>query len=259
MSSTKLPIPRKTSDRNPISFTGSAKVLILADAHIPYHNVEALEVAIKEGKRRGVNVVLLNGDFADCYSQSAHENDPKKRDTLEEVSKTKQGLEYIQAQFPKARIVYKMGNHELWWDRYLWRKAPELCGLPTTTFEAQVRPEKSRIEFVDHLRAIKIGSLLVLHGHEYRFAISNPVNPARGLFLRTKTTSLCSHFHQRSEHSERDGNGKLITTWSTGCLCDLSPDYASRNNWSHGFAVVDLFDGEFDVHNLKILNGKVYS
>lgn len=256
---TTIPEPRQAADRKPVALTGTQRVLIIPDAHIPYHNPEALDLAVKEGKRQKPSVVLLNGDFSDNYSQSPHETDPKKRDLVYELQAVKQGLAWIQEQFPKARIIYKGGNHELWWDRYLWRNAPALCGLPTTTWEAQVRPDKSRIEFVDHLRAVTIGSLLVLHGHEYRFAIANPVNPARGLFLRTKVTSMCSHFHQRSEHSERDGNGKLITTWSTGCLCELSPEYAPRNNWSHGFAVVELNGKDFDVQNLRIIHGKIYA
>ena len=254
-----LPEPKTTSARQPVQITDDAKVLVLPDAHIPYHDKEALELAVSHGKKLKPSIVLINGDFADNYSFSPHETDPSKRDLIGELQTVKQGLEWIEKQFPKARVIYKQGNHELWWDRKLWSKAPELVGLPTTTWEAQVKPDRSRIEFVHHLRSIQIGTLLVLHGHEYRFAISNPVNPARGLFLRTKCTSLCSHFHQRSEHSERDGNGKLITTWSTGCLCNISPDYASRNNWSHGFAFIELQGKEFDVKNFRIIHGKVYS
>ena len=225
----KLPEPRKPSDRSPIQVSGKANILILSDLHIPYHSKMAVELAVKEGKRRNADTVIINGDFADNYSVSSHETNPSKRDTVAEIQDVKEGLEWLQNQFPKARLIYKSGNHELWWDRYLYKNAPMLCGLPTTTWKAQIDPSKSRWQHVDSLTAIRINSLLVLHGHEYKFAISNPVNAARGLFLRTKCTSMCGHFHQRSEHSEKDGNGKLITTWSTGCLCDLQPDYASRN------------------------------
>jgi hypothetical protein len=44
-----------------------------------------------------------------------------------------------------------------------------------------------------------------------------------------------------------------------GCLCDLSPDYAIVNRWNHGFAIVDIDeDGSFEVHNHKIIDGRVY-
>jgi predicted phosphodiesterase len=250
------PVAFDCPDRQPVQLSGSERVLILPDVHIPYHDNSALLVAVKEGKRRKPTTVLLNGDWGDFYSQSPHETNPKKRALGLELTRQSQGLQWLRGEFPKARIIHKSGNHELWWDRYLWSRAPDLVGLPTTTLKAQIDFPGSRIEFVDHLRAIKIGDLLVLHGHEYRFAISNPVNPARGLFLRTKTLSLCSHFHQPSKHSERDGNGRLITTWSTGCLCYLSPDYASRNNWAHGFAFVEIEGKQIDVENLSVINGK---
>ena len=43
------------------------------------------------------------------------------------------------------------------------------------------------------------------------------------------------------------------TAWSTGCLCNLRPEYAKFNRWNHGFAFVDIDkSGEFEVHNYKI-------
>lgn len=257
MKTPSMPASVAPPNRDPLTITGNERVLILPDVHIPYHDDAALRIAVAEGRRRKASVILLNGDWGDFYSQSPHETNPKKRMLLMELERQRDALKWLRGQFPKARIIHKSGNHELWWDRYLWRCAPDLVGLPTTSLRAQIDFDNSRIEFVDHLRAIKIDSLLVLHGHEYRFQISNPVGPARGLFLRTFVTSMCSHFHQRTEHSGIDGNGRLITTWSTGCLCQLSPDYASRNNWSHGFAFVELHGKSWDVHNLRVINGKV--
>lgn len=53
---------------------------------------------------------------------------------------------------------------------------------------------------------------------------------------------------------------QVTGTWSTGCLCDLHPDYAPLNKWNHGFAFVEVFNGgKFEVQNLFISDGKVYS
>ena len=108
-------------------------------------------------------------------------------------------------------------------------------------------------------RPIRLGKLNVIHGHEYRFSISNPVNPARGFFLRTKTHVLGSHFHQPSHHSETNLEGCMISAWSTGCLCNVHPEYSPINNWGQGFAfvVVDK-EGAFRVENLRIVGGKVW-
>jgi len=118
--------------------------------------------------------------------------------------------------------------------------------------------EQRGIEFLDYYQIVMAGKLPMIHGHEVQ-TISKAVNMARGLFLRTKTFSLCAHGHTTSMHPEKDLNGNLITCWSIGCLCDLSPDYAPYNNWNHGFAVVNVEgDGNFEVINRRILpSGKV--
>jgi hypothetical protein len=41
--------------------------------------------------------------------------------------------------------------------------------------------------------------------------------------------------------------------WSTGCLCDLTPQYARVNRWNHGMAFVEVAnDGSFNVSNFRI-------
>ena len=50
-----------------------------------------------------------------------------------------------------------------------------------------------------------------------------------------------------------------MSTWSTGCLCDLHPDYRPLNNWNHGFAIVEVAkDGTFQVQNKTVINGTIY-
>ena len=103
------------------------------------------------------------------------------------------------------------------------------------------------------------GKLPVLHGHEIR-NIQRTVNPARGLFLRAKSWAACSHCHTTSEHTTRDINGQVITTWSFGCLCDLQPEYNPfGNDWNWGFALVNVNDdGGFEVENKRIMpSGRV--
>jgi len=91
-----IPEPKKPADRSPIKIEGSESVLILPDAHIPYHDKEALQLALTFGKKLQPSVVLINGDWADNYSFSPHETDPSKRDLIGEIQTVKQGLGWIQ-------------------------------------------------------------------------------------------------------------------------------------------------------------------
>jgi hypothetical protein len=109
------------------------------------------------------------------------------------------------------------------------------------------------------MRPIKAGKLHIIHGHEYKFNISNPVNPARGFYMRAKTHVIGSHLHQSSQHSAKALDGNVISTWSTGCLCGLHPRYKPLNDWNHGFAIVAIDQrGGFEVDNKRVMNGKAW-
>lgn len=241
------------------SIEGVRRVLVLSDVHIPYHDNTALDIAIRAGKKFAPDCILLNGDTADFYSVSDWERDPRKRSLKDEIPAVRNLLCYLRAQFPKARIVWKDGNHEERWWRYLKVKAPELFGMPEFSLNALLWMEQLRVEYVGEMRPLRFGKLFILHGHEYRFPIANPVNPARGLFQRAKTLAACGHFHQSSQHSERDLSEKVVSTWSLGCLCDLHPGYRPINNWNHGFGLLQIDKGGvFELENKRIIEGKVY-
>lgn len=242
----------------PVQVSGEHKTLVLSDIHIPYHERTPLLAAIEYGKDRGADTVLLNGDIADFYAASFWETDPNKRDFAGELKLVRQFLQLIRQEFPKARIIYKLGNHEERWERFIIHKAPEVYGVEEFKIGSLLNLSKFRMELVKDCRPVRIGRLNVLHGHEYRFAISNPVNPARGLFLRCKAFSMCGHFHQSSYHTEKTVEENMIATWSTGCLCQLRT-YRPLNNWGYGFAFVETDkEDKFDVHHKVIRGGKVY-
>ncbi len=43
-------------------------ILLLSDIHVPYHNIQALTLALKYGLENDVNTILLNGDIIDFYA-----------------------------------------------------------------------------------------------------------------------------------------------------------------------------------------------
>lgn len=246
-------------DQPPYEILGPHRTLILSDCHIPFHDVVALEAALEYGAKRKPTCILLNGDIMDHYALSRWETDPKLRDFPAEVRAGRYFFAGLRKRFPKARIVMKEGNHEFRLTAYLRLKAPDLLGLPEFEWENVFGLTDHRIEMVKDLRLIRLGKLNVLHGHEYRYSISNPVNPARGLMLRAKCNSICGHFHQEAKHTGKTAEGKIISTWSTGCLCNMKPAYLPLNEWSHGAAFVETDkDGAFHVENFRIMDGVVY-
>lgn len=255
----KIVLPESLAEPWEPFFLNARRVGILSDVHVPYHDKAAVKAAVAELKRFNPDCILLNGDIADFYKASRWEQDPRKRDFVYEVETVRSFLAYIRKEFPKARIVYKPGNHEERWHSYLYVKAPILVGLDVTTFAALVDAAKYGVDVVEGGRKIMVGKLTVLHGHELPKGMASPVNPARGAFLRTLDSVLIGHHHRTSEHTERTMSGHIITVWSTGCLCDMEPEYARVNRWNHGAATVEVDKvGEFRTRSFRILNGRVY-
>lgn len=243
------------ADYLPVKIEGK-RLLILSDIHIPYHSIEALTAAFDYAKKQKPDTIILNGDTLDFYGLSRFLKDPRKRDFAYELATFKQFIEILLRTF-KARIIYKLGNHCARYEHYLMMKAHELIGVEEFEFTNILKARAEGIEIVGDKTIMKAGSLNIIHGHEFGNGAFSPVNIARGLYMKGKTNAIQGHNHQTSEHSEADMNGKVVTTWSLGCLCELHPAYMPLNKWNHGFAIVDVDGQDFEVKNKRIFKAKV--
>ena len=236
----------------------TGKVGILSDIHVPYHDETALRAAVNHLQAEKVDALLLNGDWADFYSISRHQKDPKHRNFKKELHAGRDLLKWLRQEFPGIRFICKLGNHEERWEKWLWEHAPEISDDPIMGIDNWYGFERLGIELVKDQRIVMAGDLPVLHGHELPYGMSSPVNPARGAFMRTKHTMMMGHLHRTSGHCEPNMWHHEVFCWSTGCLCDLRPAYARMNSWNHGAAIVDVHaEGTFDVENFRLQAGKV--
>ncbi len=113
----------------PFIMDGCQRVGIVSDIHVPYHSERAWEAAMRKLAENECDGILINGDFCDFYRISRYEKDPGARSFADELRMCIEGLEWIRAWFPKARIVLKEGNHEERWDHFIWTRAPELYNV----------------------------------------------------------------------------------------------------------------------------------
>lgn len=231
---------------------------ILSDVHVPYHDEVAVRAAVERLVAEDVDALVLNGDIADFYAISRWEKDPTQRDFKGELQAVREFLAWLRDQFPEIPIVYKVGNHEERWKHWLWQHAPELADEPMMSLTSWLKLGTYGVELVEDQRPILAGKLPILHGHELPKGLAAPVNVARGAFLRTLASVMVGHSHRSSGHAESDMWHAETFCWSTGCLCDLTPEYARINRWNHGAAIVTVHqDGEYDVNNFRIAGGKV--
>jgi len=235
------------------------RTLALYDLHVPFHDPRAVDVAVNYGIDRGCDHLFIGGDLCDCYSISSYTKDPRFRKGLSwELTQAREMLSQIAPHFAQRTMV--PGNHEDRLPRLVSDKTPELWDLAHIGWHALLDLEKFGVTWVGDHRAVKIGKLYLLHGHEIRKA--GGVNPARTLFRKIKDTAMCGHFHRTAEHSEpilklRDRT--TVDCWTVGCLMRLEGvDYDLYHDYNHGLAIIHTdADGSFSVENRKIRMGRV--
>lgn len=254
----KMP-PSKAESWEPLDLGAGISIAVLSDIHIPFHDETAFAAAVKYSADRKPDVLLINGDYGDFYAQSRFMKNPRSRDFKNELTAMRDGLAWLRAEFPKARIILKKGNHDERWDHWIWNHYAEIADEPLMQLETWLHAKDHGVEIIGDQRPILAGELPIFHGHELPKGMTNPVNMARGAFLRTCHTVLVGHGHRSSSHTEPDLWHKEVSVWSTGCLCGMHPEYARINKWNHGFAFVEVAkDREFNVENLRVTkDGKV--
>lgn len=240
----------------PFKLKGHKRIALFSDIHIPYHSVQALTAAISFTKKEKPDALILNGDALDFHGLSRFQKDPRKKNFALELD-TWRAMFDVFAKELKCKIYYKIGNHEERYEHYLWMKAGELVGVEEFELSNILQARAKGIEIIGGKTIIEAGGLCILHGHEFGSSVFSPVNIARGLYMKGKVSAIQGHNHQVSEHTEPNLKGKIVTTWSQGCLCELHPAHLPYNKWAHGFAIVDIDGEDFQVRNKRISGEKI--
>lgn len=239
---------------------GNNNILMISDLHIPYQDNKAVESAINYGVEHKVNTVFINGDLLDFHHQSRFQPDVRKRSTKDEFDACIEFFEYLRYKLPTADIYWLLGNHDIRYENWLMLKAPMLFMDDYYLLEDRLNLAKFGVKKISDSTLVKIGKLNVTHGHLLLRGVFAPVNAARGVFMKAKESTIIGHVHKVSEHQETTLNGSAVITYSTGCLCELNPQYAPfANNYMHGFAHIRTEpNGDYHVRNFKIISGKIY-
>lgn len=235
-------------------------VLVISDLHIPYHDIDAITIALDYGKKHKVNTIMILGDLIDNAQISKFERDLRKRSVKQEFEATKQFLIQLRKAFPSANIFWAKGNHCIRWEKFLMNKVQEIWDDPYFQLEQRLRLNEQRITLIDDKVLIKIGKLTAAHGHHIFKGVFVPVSPARGAYMKAKQSMIVGHLHRASHHPEITADGEVISCWSTGCLCELKPSYSPQvSNSQHGFAhIVVENNGNYTVKNYQIIKGQIH-
>lgn len=232
--------------------------LIWADTHVPYHNSAVIRVLLKLAEDIKFDGMVVDGDFMDldCIS---HWNKGKALKTegkrlLSDYAEGNLILDEFDKRLPKdSKKVFIYGNHERFYNDFI-EEYPVLQGIGDPTGGLKLVERGYKI--LDKQNEIfKLGKLSICHG---MYTGDNAVKRHVQSFM---TNVLFAHVHSQAEFCS-PSPAKEISTYgaSIGCTCDHNPDYmkGACHKWTHGFAIVYLYDrGFFDVDLKRIINGKV--
>lgn len=239
-------------------------LFIIPDTHVPYHDKRAWRLAMKVAKANKPEIIVIIGDFADCYAISDHRKDPSRLRLLDqELAEVNVCLDELDA-LGAERKVYVEGNHCERMTRYLQDHAPELFNV--VGMKNLLRIKERGWEWVPYRQDIKIGK--VYYTHE--------ASAGTGRTQAYKTldiyhhSAVVGHGHRIQYVVEGDATGNAMVCAQFGWLGDVKQiDYAHRikatKDWSLGFGWGYLrADGITHLQPIPlvdytcVLNGKLY-
>ncbi len=211
------------------------KILFIPDVHAPFHDVEAWGIMLRAATFFKPDTIVVQGDFADFYSVSAHDKHPSRVSNLEYevgiVREKRAELDKLGA----TRKIFVEGNHEYRLARYLASNAPAVFKMLTVPelFELQ----QNGWDFVPYKSSTRLGKLHLTHdtGTAGQNAHRQSMNAFQG-------SVIIGHTHRMEFSVMGNADGPPQVGAMFGWLGDFKEiDYLhaiqAKRNWTHGFGL----------------------
>ena len=239
------------------------RVIVTPDKHFPIHDRAAINVLCQAIEIIKPDAYVDLGDMLEGESVSHWRWKRKKRPPLEyqipliekEIEEANKGIDQIDEALDKAGVKEKhitMGNHDQWFEHFV----EEYPFLTQYKFKNVIKADERVYKITECGKLLKMGKLHFYHGHHFA-----GVQHTRNHLLRYGCNLIYGHHHdiQQSSVTHIDGTK---SAWSIGCLKRMDSETnhwlgGREHNWSHGFAVIDFYDGGFfNVQPIVIQNGR---
>jgi len=230
------PAVRKSAARGtpPSGATVLEPVLIVADAHRPYHSPVWWDLLMQVGRWLKPQHLVVIGDFADFYAVSDHDKDPDRANRMDaELADVDRGLDELDSLGARDKL-YIEGNHEDRLRRYLM-KNPALARIVST--ERLLRLKERGWEFVPYKRHAARGA--VHFTHDVGAAGRNAVFRALDVYGHSVVSG---HTHRLAYIVEGSAIGECKLSATFGWGGDVEQvDYMNlakaRKDWALGFGI----------------------
>ncbi len=229
--------------------------VVISDMHAPYHDPQVWATKMAIVRRVRPDVVVIIGDFFDCYAVSRFPKDPtRKSRVVDEINDGVPLLDELES-LNVPRVYFCEGNHEDRLSRYVVDMAPALHGMVRTL------PELTRIaergwHWVPYKRSVPIGKMR--YSHDFTRC---GVNAARQALLDVGKCITFGHTHRLGVAYQGTIEDGAHCSMMVGWGGDLDKvDYKHKNlaqrDFQHGCGIVDEDeDGLVWPQAVAILNG----
>ena len=224
--------------------------VILNDIHFPFHDRVLFDLVLPFIKERKPDGITLNGDIVDMFQLSAFDKNPLTKTTVktEQVTLWK----FLKELRDIPDKIYKGGNHEDRWRRYLWANARALVESGVVEFEKVFQLPDHGFQYFEYGEKTWIGKLLIVHGDIVR---KHSGMTARGNFEKYGCSVMCGHTHRMGSYYHTNINGPHVC-FENGHLSNVElAEYVKDPDWQQGFSMVQVMeDGVFSVEQIPILS-----
>lgn len=230
------------------------RLFLIPDSHHPYVDKAAWQVMLKAARQFKPHVVVVLGDFADCYSISAHDKNPTRGETFEdEVTAVNKALDEVELSTPIAKRYFVAGNHEHRLERFLQTNAPPLFSM--LTIPKLLKLKDRGWHYTPYQRALKLGKLHITH--DEGTAGSTAHERARASF---EGNVVIGHTHRMALSYRGNAKGRSHVGAMFGWLGDIDQiDYLHRvraQQWQLGFGVGYMqANGTVHLQGVPIIDG----
>jgi len=216
------------------------RILILSDAHRPFHNKEAYNLVLSFAKDINLSEIIINGDYADFYNISSYGKSPLVSDKFnDEVDDVVSGLRELKKIC--SNVTFIEGNHEWRLARFISENCKEFHNY--LSVEKIFFLKELGIKFVPFTPT----QLYQIDNSDY-YIRHQPLGMgqhcAYQTLLKAQASVIFGDCHRIQRYFTTSINGKEVEAIGTGWLGDKKSEvfnYVRHHHvWQLGFGLVTI-------------------
>lgn len=234
-----------------VTIEGNVRGAVVSDIHAPYHDKNAIALAIKALSKLDLDVLVDNGDALDFQTVGSYLTDPGLAQRIQDeidvwhIEVASEFREKVRAR----RKFFLPGNHIGRMKKWLWAN-PGVYGLNSLEIHQMLELSRFGYEYVEN--EVFFGRALeVSHGTLVRQEAGDSAK-AEARKRRFSISTITGHVHRAGRYEAKPPGYQEIIAQENPCLCTLKPEYARIVDWTHGFTLFEVKDGKVHIEPVKI-------